>query len=228
MGDLKEVSESAKRMSSGNEFHSTGPAQEKVRRPYRSRLWRGTHNRALPVDLRIIVVQPIEWNSSLYVNVVDYEKAFDSLDRETLLKILRHYGVPMKLVNMIKNSYEGMSCRVIHDGQQTNNFEIGTGVRQGCLLSPFLFILAIDGIMKTEATGKRNGIQWNVLIQFDDLDFADDLALMIESHRQMQDKTTDLDRISAQVGLKINKHKSKILRRNTTCERPIMLDGEGP
>ena len=100
--------------------------------------------------LRIIVEQSIKWNSSLYVIFVDYEKAFDSLDRETLWKILRHYGVPMKLVNMIKNSYEGMSCRVIHDGQLTKNFEIRTGVRQGCLLSPFLFILAIDWIMKTE------------------------------------------------------------------------------
>ena len=109
--------------------------------------------------LRIIVERSIEWNSSLYVNFVDYEKAFDSLDRETLWKILRHYGVPMKLVNMIKNSYEGMSCRVIHDGQLTKNFEIRTGVRQGCLLSPFLFILAIDWIMKTETKGKRNGIQ---------------------------------------------------------------------
>ena len=105
--------------------------------------------------LRIIVEQSIEWNSSLYVNFVDYEKAFDSLDRETLWKILRHYGVPMKLVNMIKNSYEGMSCRVIHDGKLTNNFEIRTGVRQGCLLSPFLFILAIDWIMKTETKGKE-------------------------------------------------------------------------
>ena len=105
--------------------------------------------------LRIIVEQSIEWNSSLYVNFVDYEKAFDSLDRETLWKILRHYGMPMKLVNMIKNSYEGMSCRVIHDGQLTENFEIRTGVRQECLLSPFLFILAIDWIMKTETKGKE-------------------------------------------------------------------------
>ena len=173
------------------------------------------------------VEQSIEWNSSLYVNFVDYEKAFDSLDRETLWKILRHYGVPMKLVNMIKNSYEGMSCRIIHDGQLTKNFEIRTGVRQGCLLSPFIFIFAIDWIMKTETKGKRNGIQWKILTQLDDLDFADDLALMSHSHRQMQDKTTDLAQISAHVGLKINKKKTKILRLNTTFERPIMLEGEG-
>ena len=66
-----------------------------------------------------------------------------------------------------------------------------------------------------------------MLTQPDDLDFADDLALMSHSYRQMQDKTTHLARISAQlVGLKINKKKPKILL-NTTCERPIMLEGEG-
>ena len=81
--------------------------------------------------------------------------------------------------------------------------------------------------MKTETKGKRNGIQWKILTQLDDLDFADDLALMSHSHRQMQVKTTNLARISAQVGLKINKKKTKILRLNTTCERPIMLEGEG-
>ena len=116
--------------------------------------------------------------------------------------------------------YEGMSCRVIHDGQLTKNFEIRTGVRQGCLLSPFLFILAIDWIMETETKGKRNGIQWKILTQLDDLDFADDLALMSQSHRQMQDKTTDLARISAQVGLKINKKKTKILPvKDQSCSR---------
>ena len=59
--------------------------------------------------------------------------------------------------------------------------------------------------MKTETIGKRDEIQWKMLTQLDDLDFADDLALMYHSHRQMQDKTTYLARISAQVWLKINK-----------------------
>ena len=44
--------------------------------------------------LRVIVEQSMEWDSSLYINFVDYEKAFDSLDRETLWKHLRHYGIP--------------------------------------------------------------------------------------------------------------------------------------
>ena len=98
--------------------------------------------------LRIIVEQSMEWDSSLYINFVDYEKAFDSLDRDTLWKLLQHYGIPNKLISLIRNSYEDMACRVIHAGQLTDSFMVKTGVRQGCLLSPFLFLLAIDWIMK--------------------------------------------------------------------------------
>ena len=54
--------------------------------------------------LRIILEQSLEWNSSLYCCFVDYEKAFDSVHRESLWQLLRHYGIPTKLVNIIKNS----------------------------------------------------------------------------------------------------------------------------
>ena len=175
--------------------------------------------------LRIIVEQSLEWNSSLYINFVDYEKAFDSVDRETLWKLLRHYGVPQKLVTLIKNSYEGMTCRVIHQGQLTDSFPVRTGVRQGCLLSPFLFLLAIDWIMKTATTQKRNGIQWTLCEQLDDLDFADDLALLSHNHQQMQNKTNELATISSQVGLKINEGKTKILKINTDRNDPVTLQG---
>ncbi|CAH2274307.1 Hypothetical predicted protein [Pelobates cultripes] len=72
--------------------------------------------------LRIIVERSLEWNSSLYINFVDYEKAFDNVDRE----VLRHYGTPAKVVNLIKSSYERMTCRVIHGGQLTNSFQVKT------------------------------------------------------------------------------------------------------
>ena len=170
--------------------------------------------------------QSIEWNSPLYVNFVDYEKAFDSLDRETLWKLLRHYGVPMKFVNLIQNSYEGLSCRVVHEGQLTEKFEVKTAVRQGCLLSPFLFILAIDWIMRAVTNQKRNGIQWTLWSQLDDLDFADDLALLSHNHQQMQEKTSDLHHTSVQVGLTLNKQKTKILRINAGTDEPVTIEGE--
>ena len=94
--------------------------------------------------LRIILEQSKEWNSQLFVNFIDYKKAFDSLDRTSLWKILRHYGIPQKIVNIIKSMYEGGGGKVMFKGKLSDLFEIKTGVRQGCLLSPFLFLLAID------------------------------------------------------------------------------------
>ena len=103
--------------------------------------------------LRIIVEQFMEWDLSLYKNVVDYEKALNSLDRDTLWKLLQHYGIPEKCISLIRSSYEeDMACRVVHTGQLTDSFVMKTGVRQGCLLSPFLFLLAIDWIMKKDYT----------------------------------------------------------------------------
>ncbi|VDO98886.1 unnamed protein product [Schistosoma margrebowiei] len=103
--------------------------------------------------LRIIVEQSVEWNSSLYINFIDYEKSFDSMDRTTLCRFLQLYGVPEKIVNIIQNSYDGLNCKIVHTGQLTDSFEVKTGVRQGCLLSPFLFLLVIDWIMETSTSG---------------------------------------------------------------------------
>ena len=109
--------------------------------------------------LPIILEQSLEWKTSLYVNFIDYEKAFDSLDRQTLWKLLKNYGVPDKFVNLIRNQYQGMTCREVHGQQLTYAFRVLTGVRQGRLLSPFLFLLAIDWLMKMSTEEKRNGIQ---------------------------------------------------------------------
>nr|KAG5703936.1 hypothetical protein BaRGS_020533 [Batillaria attramentaria] len=168
----------------------------------------------------------LEWNSPLYINFIDYEKAFDSVDREALWKLLRHYGVPGKIISLIQCTYKDMSCRIAHAGQLSESFEVKTGVRQGCLLSPFLFLLVIDWIMKTTTTGRKNGIQWTLWTQLDDLDFADDLALLSHSHSQMQDKTTCLEATSAGTGLKINRRKTELMKINTTANTPVTVGGE--
>ncbi|VDO95885.1 unnamed protein product [Schistosoma curassoni] len=80
--------------------------------------------------------------------------------------------------------------------------------------------------MKTSASEEKRGIQWTSKMQLDDLDFADDLALLSQTQKQMQEKTNSVAAASAAVSLNIHKGKSKILRYNTACTNPITLDGE--
>ncbi|VDO96066.1 unnamed protein product [Schistosoma margrebowiei] len=76
--------------------------------------------------------------------------------------------------------------------------------------------------MKTSTSEGKHGIQWTSRMQLDDLDFADDLALLSQTQQQMQEKTNSV----AAVGLNIHKGKSKVLRYNTACTNPITIDGE--
>ncbi|VDO92593.1 unnamed protein product [Schistosoma margrebowiei] len=161
--------------------------------------------------LRIIVEQSVEWNSSLYINFIDYEKAFDSVDRRTLWKLLRHYGVPEKIANIIRNSYDGLQFKVVHGGQLTDAFQVRTGVRQGCLLSPFLFLLVVDWLMKTSTSEGKHGMQWTAQNQLEFLNFPDDsqcsISLCISRLQNTQGKT-------------------KVLKFKTKNTNSTTLDGE--
>ena len=137
------------------------------------------------------------------------------MDRQTLWKCLRHYGIKEKITNIIRNSYEGMLCRVVHGRKLTDAFEVRTGVKQGCLLSPAMFLLTMDWVMKTSTTQGRNGIQWR---QLDDLGYADDPALLSHTRHRMQEKTSPVADASARWGLKIHKEKCKVLNLKTVTD----------
>ncbi|VDP83042.1 unnamed protein product, partial [Schistosoma curassoni] len=80
--------------------------------------------------------------------------------------------------------------------------------------------------MKTSTSEGKRGIQWTSKMQLDDLDFADDLALLSQTQQQMHDETNSVAGASAAVNLNIHKKKSRIPRYNTECTNPIKIDGE--
>ena len=94
--------------------------------------------------LRIIIKKSLKWKSSLYAKFIDFEKAFDSIDRDSLWKIMRHYGIPNKYISIFKATCEDMTYRVLRGGDATEKFQVLTGVGQGCILSPFLFLMSIE------------------------------------------------------------------------------------
>ena len=175
--------------------------------------------------LRNIIEQCVEWNSPLFINFVDFRKAFDSVHRESLWNIMSVYGIPRKLITMVKLFYNNFMCSVEHEGRYSEWFVIESGVRQGCVMSGFLFLLVIDWTMTT-TTKRRRGINWGRLQVLEDLDYADDLALLSATGKQLQLKTNELVRVSARVGLQVNTKKSKVMSVSPTTQQVISINGE--
>lgn len=106
--------------------------------------------------LRIVVEQSGELQALLFLFFIDFEKEFDSLDHEAMWRVLRSFGVQAKLINIIKETYNDYVCQVIHKGKLSNPLQVNTGVRQGCLLSPIIFLRVLDLVLK-KVTMEKNG-----------------------------------------------------------------------
>ena len=79
---------------------------------------------------------------------IDYAKAFDCVDHNKLWKILKEMGIPDYLTCLLRNLYAGQEVTVRTGHWTADWFQIGTGVRQGCILSPCLFNLHAEYIMQ--------------------------------------------------------------------------------
>ena len=108
---------------------------------------------------------------------IDLEKAYDKVNREALWQELRMYDMGNKLLNGIKNIYVDSSACVRVKGDEMERFRIGSGVRQGCIMSPWLFSVYMDGVMKEVKMGMgrflEDGKEWRL----PGLLYADDLVL---------------------------------------------------
>jgi len=100
--------------------------------------------------------------------------------------ILRQYGIPDTIVTIIQNLYEGSRSCVKLNCVCGDWFEVVTGVRQGCILSPLLFAIVIDWVMKKSLTNFQGGLEWVDGNKLCDLDHADDIALIETSQIGMQ------------------------------------------
>ena len=80
---------------------------------------------------------------------VDLQKAYDSVDRELLWKVLARAGVPSAMIDVIRQFHDGMRTRVrMDDGELSEWFEVTQGLQQGCVLSPLLFNIFFAAVME--------------------------------------------------------------------------------
>ena len=176
--------------------------------------------------LRNIIEQVNEWQATLHLTFVDFEKAFDSVHRESLWLIMKKYGIPEKIVKIVKTFYEDFQCAVEHQGEICEWFQIKSGVKQGCNMSGFLFLIIMDWVMRRTVGHGENGIRWRFTSKLDDLDFADDIATLSATKQQMQDKTRRMEEEGKRVGLKINTAKTKNMRINARNQEKIKINGQ--
>ena len=133
-----------------------------------------------------IIKKAKEFQKNIYCCFIDYAKAFDCVDHTKLWKILKEMGIPDHLTCLLRNLYAGQEATVRTGHGTKDSFQIGKGVCKGCILSPCLFnlyaeyIMRIAGLEETQAGIKIAGRNIN------NLRYADDTTLMAESEEELK------------------------------------------
>ena len=99
-------------------------------------------------NINWIIKKAREFQKSIYFCFIDYAKAIDCVNHNKVGKILKEMGIPDHLTCLLRNLYAGQEATVRTEHGATDWFQIGKGVRQGCILSPCLFNLYAEYIMR--------------------------------------------------------------------------------
>ena len=183
---------------------------------------RGTRDQI--ANILWIIEKAREFQKNIYFFFIDYAKAFDCVDHNKLWKILKEMGIPGHLTCLLRNLYSGQEAAVRTGHETTDWFQIGKGVCQGCILSPCLFnlyaeyILRDAGLEEAQVGIKISGRNIN------NLRYVDDTTLLAESKEDRKSLLMKVKEESEKVGLKLNIQKTEIM-----ASGPItswQIDGE--
>ena len=164
------------------------------------------------------------FQKNIYFCFIYYAKAFDCMDHNKLWKIFQEMGIPDHLTCLLRNLYAGQEATV-RTGHGTRDwFQIGKGVRQGCILSPCLFNLYAEFTMRNSGLEEAQAGIKIAGRNISHLRYADDTTLRAESEEELKSLLMKVKEESGKVGLNLNFEKAKIM---ASC--PITsweIDGE--
>ena len=160
----------------------------------------------------------------IYFCFIDYAKAFDCVDHNKLWEILKDMGIPHHLTCLLRNLYASQEATLRTGHRTADWFQIGKGVCQGCILSPCLFNLYAEYIMRNAGPEEAQAGIKIAGRNISNLRYADDTTLMAESEEELKSLLMKVKGESEKVGLKLNIQKTKIM-----ASSPItswQIDGE--
>ena len=150
---------------------------------------KGRRTRDQIANIRCIIEKARKFQKNIYFCFIDYAKAFDCADHNKLWKILQEKGIPDHLTCLLRNLYAGQEATVRTGHGTMEWFQIGKGVRQGCILSLCLFNLYAEYIMQNAGLGEAQAGIKMAGRNINNLRYADDTTLMAESIEEPLDES---------------------------------------
>ena len=160
-------------------------------------------------NIHWIIEKAREFQKNIYFCFIDYAKAFDCVDHNKLWKILQEMGIPDHLNCLLRNLYAAQEATVRTGHGTTDWFQTGKGVCQGCILSPCLFNLYAEYIMRNARLDEAHAGIKTVGKNINNLRYTDDTTLMAESKEELKSLLMKVKEESDKVGLKLNIQKTK-------------------
>ena len=145
---------------------------------------RGTRDQI--TNIHWIIKKAREFQKNIYLCFIDYSKAFDCVDHNKLWKILKEIGIPDHLTCLLRNLYAGQEVTARTGHGRTDWFQFGTGVCQGCILSPFSLNLYAEYIMRNAGLEEAQTVIKISGRNINNLRYAGDTTLMAESEEELK------------------------------------------
>ena len=142
---------------------------------------KGTGTRDQIANICWLIEKATEFQENINFCFIDYTKAFDCVAHNKLWKILKEMGMPDHLTWLLRNLYAGQEATVRTGHGTTNQFQIGKGVCQGCILSPWLFHLYAEYIKRNVGLDEEQAGIKMARRNINNLRYANDTTLMAKS-----------------------------------------------
>ena len=172
---------------------------------------KGRETRDQIANIHWIIEKAREFQKNIYFCFVDFAKAFDCVDHNKLWKILQEMQITDHLACPLRNLYAGQEATVRTGHGTSNWFKTGKGIRQGYILSPCLFNLYAEHIMRNTKLDDSQGKTVIARRNINNLRYTDDTTLMAESEEELKSLLMRVKEESEKAGLKLNIQKTKIM-----------------
>ena len=153
---------------------------------------RGTRDQI--INILWVIEKPKEFQKNICFCFIDYTKTFDCVDYNRLWKILKEMGIPDYLTCLLRKLYSGQEATVRTGHGTKDLFQIGKGEHQGCILSPRLFILYAEYIMRNAGLEEAQAGIKIVGRNVNNLRYADDTTLMAENEEKLKSLLMKVER----------------------------------